>query len=66
MDALLPFLRLAAVMVAAIMLGRLFLAECRKARAAGSPWYRPYLSFPGLLVLALIVGLPFLMWFANR
>ncbi len=53
-------LRFIAVLVAAAIIGNWFLSELRKARAARLPWYRPYLSIPGLLILAAVL-LPVLL-----
>ncbi|GBC60372.1 hypothetical protein DENIS_1323 [Desulfonema ishimotonii] len=54
-------LRMVAVMVAAIMIGNWFTSEVRKARIRQEPWYKPYLSPPGLLIL---IGLmtPIVIW----
>jgi hypothetical protein len=41
-----------AVLVAAIVIGNWFLTEVRKAKANKQPWYKPYLSLPGLIILA--------------
>ena len=40
------------VLIAAIILGNWFLAEVRKAHRQQQPWYKPYLSVPGLIILA--------------
>ncbi|MEE4264058.1 MAG: hypothetical protein V2I56_15315, partial [Desulfobacteraceae bacterium] len=40
------------VLIAAIILGNWFLAEVKKANRQQQPWYKPYLSIPGLLILA--------------
>jgi hypothetical protein len=39
------------ILVAAIFLGNWFLSEVRKAKSAGKPWYAPYLTIPGILIL---------------
>jgi hypothetical protein len=41
-----------AVLVAAMIIGNWFLAEVAKARLNKQPWYKPYVSVPGLLILA--------------
>lgn len=41
-----------AVLVAALIIGNWFLTEARKARLNKEPWYKPYLSVPGLIILA--------------
>jgi len=40
------------VLIAAIILGNWFLAEVKKAHRQQQPWYKPYLSVPGLIILA--------------
>ena len=40
------------VLIAAIIIGNWFLTEVRKARRQQQPWYKPYLSVPGLIILA--------------
>ena len=40
------------VLIAAIILGNWFLAEVKKAHRQQRPWYKPYLSVPGLIILA--------------
>lgn len=47
-------LKMVAVLVAAIMIGNWFLDEVRKSRIRKEPWYRPYLSIPGLLILVML------------
>jgi hypothetical protein len=62
---LIEAIRLAAVLAAAALLGNWFLAELKKARRKALPWYYPYLSPPGLLILAALI-LPLLYWLARR
>jgi hypothetical protein len=60
MDAV-KIIRLAAVLLAAGILGNWYLAEYRKARAARLPSYRAYFSLPGICIILLILLLPFLV-----
>lgn len=60
MAAFLLLIKLAAVMAAAIFLGNWFLAEVRAARRNRHPWYAPYLSLPGILIV-LVLLLPLLI-----
>jgi len=60
MSWLLPLLKMAAVLAAAGFLGNWFLGELKRARAQGKPWYAPYLSVPGLLIV-LAVLLPLIL-----
>lgn len=51
----LSIVRLIAVLVAAVLIGNWFLSELRKAQAARLPWYKPYISIPGLLIIAAVL-----------
>lgn len=51
------------VLVASMVLGNWFLAELRRAKAARKPWYTPYLSVPGILILAIVLLLPIIVYF---
>ena len=57
--------RIIAPLVAAIFLGNWFLSEVKKARFKGAPWYQPYLSIPGLLII-LAVLIPLILWIIRR
>ena len=53
------------ILLAAFLLGNWFLSEVRKAKLAGKPWYAPYLTAPGILVLLALL-LPILLWVYTR
>jgi len=53
--------RIIAPLVAAIFLGNWFLSEVKKARFKGAPWYQPYISIPGLLIILAIL-IPIILW----
>jgi len=53
--------RIIAPLVAAIFLGNWFLSEIKKARFKGAPWYQPYISIPGLLIILAIL-VPIILW----
>lgn len=59
----LQLIKMAAVLMAAILLGNWFLAEVKSAKAQRKPWYRPYLSLPGIVILLIAIALPLTMWF---
>jgi hypothetical protein len=65
MEMLKNLLALCAPLLAAVILGNLFLTEVKKARSASAPWYAPYLTVPGIMVLAAL-GVPILMWLFKR
>ena len=48
----------ACILIAASILGNWFLAELKKTRAGGKPWYAVYLTTPGFLVVIIILLLP--------
>lgn len=50
-----------AVLVAAMIIGNWFLIEVKKAKFNNQPWYKPYISVPGLIILAAVLGLPLLL-----
>jgi hypothetical protein len=54
-----------AVLVAAMIIGNWFLAEAKKAKFKKQPWYKPYLSIPGLIILAAL-SLPILFWLLSQ
>ena len=39
------------ILVAALFLGNWFLSEVKKAKSARKPWYAPYLTIPGILII---------------
>ena len=49
---LFTLIKYVAVLVAAVIIGNWFLAETRKAKINRQPWYKPYVSVPGLIILA--------------
>jgi hypothetical protein len=66
MDTIVHLIKLAAVLMAAMLLGRWFLAEVKSARARRKPWYTPYLSLPGLMILLIALVLPLILWYLRR
>ena len=49
-----------AVLFAAIIVGNWFLIEVRQAKANVQPWYKLYLSLPGLIIIAAL-SLPLIL-----
>jgi len=58
---LITIARIIAPLVAAILVGNWFMSEVKKARFKGAPWYQPYLSIPGLLIILAIL-VPIVLW----
>jgi hypothetical protein len=59
-------LRFLAPLVAAILVGNWFLSEVKKARATNQPWYRPYLSTPGILIILAAILIPIFLWVIKK
>jgi len=59
-------LRVLSVLIAAMLLGNWFQKELKNARIRGLPWYRPYLSPPGLLIILAVLLLPILVSLLGR
>ena len=53
-------IKYAAVLVAAMIIGNWFLSEVRKAKTNNEPWHKPYISLPGLIILAAL-SLPLIL-----
>ena len=65
LPALLSLIKIAAILFAASSLGNWFLSEIKKAKALKLPWYVPYLSIPGLLIL-IAIFVPVVLWVIHR
>jgi len=50
-----------AVLIAALIVGNSFLAKLKKARVLGLPWYKPYLTLPGIIILIAILVVPIVL-----
>ena len=61
MSGLFGLLKLIAPLLAAVIVGNWFLGEAKRAKLAGKPWYTPYISIPGLLVLVALM-IPLVLW----
>ena len=59
-------LRFIAPLVAAMLVGNWFLSEIKKARATNQPWYRPYMSPPGLLIILAAILIPIILWIIKK
>jgi hypothetical protein len=62
---LLSLIKYAAVLVAAIIIGNWFLTEVRKSKTSRAPWYKPYLTVPGLIILAAL-SLPLILVLVDK
>jgi len=62
---LIKLVKYAAILTAAIIIGNWFLVEVKKAKFNRQPWYKPYLSVPGLIILAALSLPLFFLLFAK-
>jgi hypothetical protein len=62
MDTLFQLLKVCAILVASAMLGNWFLSEVKASKRRGAPWYTPYVSIPGIIVIGFIILVPVLIW----
>ncbi|VEN75431.1 conserved hypothetical protein [Candidatus Desulfarcum epimagneticum] len=53
--------KLFAIILGAVLLGNLFLDEVKKSRTPGARRRSPYLSLPGILVIA-VIAIPVALW----
>ncbi len=65
MSNLLGLLKLATPLIAAVIVGNWFLSEAKRAKIAGKPWYTPYLSIPGLLILVVMM-IALVLWVIKK
>lgn len=55
MSAFISLIKMAAILAAAALLGNWFLSELKTARAQKKPWYAPYVSLPGILIIIAVL-----------
>ncbi len=48
---MLSILQFAPIIICSVIVGRWFLSEVKKAKSANLPWFSPYFTIPGILVL---------------
>jgi hypothetical protein len=60
-ETLKTIIKIIVPLVAAILVGNWFMSEVKKARFKGGPWYQPYVSIPGLLIILALL-LPIILW----
>lgn len=65
MEAFVKIIKIIAPLLAAILIGNWFLAEVKAARLKGKPWYKAYLSIPGILIM-LVILLPIVLWIIKQ
>lgn len=65
MENLIPYLKFIPVLIAAMLVGNAFLKEVRAAQRVKAPWYRPYLTLPGVIVILALLA-PLVLWILNK
>jgi heme O synthase-like polyprenyltransferase len=61
-EIFITIVKFVAILAAAATIGNWYQSNIKKTRAQGRPWYTPYLSLPGILILAIVIGLPTLLF----
>ncbi len=59
-------IKIIAMLGAALIVGNWFLSEVRKSNARKDPWYKPYLSTPGLIIIAAVLAVPAILWVIGK
>lgn len=65
MDVLIEYLKFAPVLVAALIVGHSFFKEVKKYHRQGAPWYKPYLTVPGIIVICALLA-PLILWIVKK
>jgi len=58
----LEIVKICAILIASAMLGNWFFSEVKACRHRGDPWYAPYISLPGILIVSFVILIPILAW----
>ncbi|MBU4316561.1 MAG: hypothetical protein KKF30_04730 [Proteobacteria bacterium] len=59
-------LRVGTVLLASAIIGNWFMAEQKKNKVRGLPWYRVYLTVPGMIIVAAVLILPLMLVFFKQ
>lgn len=62
---IITILKLAALLAASMILGNWFLSEVKNAKIKKLPWYSPYMTLPGIIIIIAIL-LPVIFWWATH
>ena len=65
LDQIIYLLQMGAVLIAALIIGNWFMSEVKKVRLRKEPWYRAYLSLPGIVIIG-AVSLPIIIWVLKK
>jgi len=60
------FIKVIPVLIAAILMGRWFQAELKRAARDNKPLYSAYISWPGLIILLAVLVVPLALWLRSR
>lgn len=62
MENLIILSKMIAVLLLGVAIGNWFFNKVKQGKAAGAPWYKAYLSLPGIVILIALFGLPIVLW----
>lgn len=66
METFLFFIKIIPVLIAAILLGKWFQTELKRTAHDKQPLSRAYLSWPGVIILLVILLLPIFLWLKSH
>lgn len=56
MSSFLEIIKFVPVLIAALLIGNWFMAETKKAKIQQKPWYAPFFTAPGILILLALIS----------
>ncbi len=65
MPLFLSIIKFISVIIASVLIGRWFLSELKSAQKNQKPWYVPYISIPGIIIIIAILIPVFMKYFTN-
>ncbi len=66
MPMFLNVIKFISIIIASIIIGRWFLKELKFAQKEQKPWYAPYISIPGIIIIIIAILIPvFMKYFIN-
>ena len=65
MPMFLNVIKFISIIIASIIIGKWFLTELKSAQKEQKPWYAPYISIPGIIIIIVILIPVFMKYFIN-
>lgn len=65
MENMIMLAKMIVVLLLGVAIGNWFFTKVKQGKAAGAPWYKAYLSLPGIIIILALFGLPVVLWLTN-